>query len=255
MKSFEDSFIARLRLLEREVERLRVGDKAVAITDHGALSGLSDNDHPQYLLTTGKAADSDKLDGKDSTDFSLATHNHDTAYLGITAKAADSDKLDNIDSSGFVQTSGNQTIAGVKSFSSFPVTPSSAPTTDYQVSNKKYVDNLIGAWASWTPTITWSGGTTDPTSFTVSSARYVTVGNLVFCMLRGSLTRGSGDRSYLSLTAPVTISNLAAGSAHHNINGNDFISAPLYSTSGKVSIFTGTMTKDGYIWASWFYEK
>jgi len=155
----------------------------------------------------------------------------------------------------YVLMSGNQTIAGVKSFSSFPVTPSSAPTTNYQVSNKKYVDDLIGAWASWTPTITWFGGTTDPTSFTVSSARYVTVGNLVFCMLRGSLTRGSGDRSYLSLTAPVTISNLAAGSAHHNINGNDFISAPLYSTSGKVSIFTGTMTKDGYIWASWFYEK
>ena len=155
----------------------------------------------------------------------------------------------------YVLMSGNQTIAGVKSFSSFPVTPSSAPTTNYQVSNKKYVDDLIGAWASWTPTITWTGGTTDPTSLTVSSARYVTVGNLVFCMLRGSLTRGSGDRSYLSLTAPVTISNLAAGSAHHNINGNDFISAPLYSTSGKVSIFTGTMTKDGYIWASWFYEK
>ena len=37
--------------------------------DHGALSGLSDNDHPQYLLTTGKAADSDKLDGIDSTSF------------------------------------------------------------------------------------------------------------------------------------------------------------------------------------------
>ena len=163
--------------------------------------------------------------------------------------------LNNNDHPQYVLMSGNQTIAGVKSFSSFPVTPSSAPTTDYQVSNKKYVDDLIGAWASWTPTITWSGGTTDPTSFTVLSARYVTVGNLVFCTLRGSLTRGSGDRSYLSLTAPVTISNLASGSAHHNINGNDFISAPLYSQSGKVSIFTGTMTKDGYIWASWFYEK
>lgn len=173
-----------------------------SVVSHGSLAGLSNNDHPQYVLM-----------------------------------------------------SGDQTVAGVKTFSSFPVTPSSAPSSNYQVSNKKYVDDLIGAWDSWTPTITWAGGTTDPTSFTISAARYVTVGNLVFCMLRGSLTRGSGDRSYLSLTAPVTISNLAAGSAHHNINGNNFISAPLYSTSGKVSIFTGTMTKDGYIWASWFYEK
>jgi hypothetical protein len=38
---------------------------------------------------------------------------------------------------------GTQTITGVKTFSSFPVTPSSAPTTDYQVSNKKYVTDTI----------------------------------------------------------------------------------------------------------------
>lgn len=39
------------------------------VSDHGELTGLGDNDHPQYLLTTGKAADSDKLDGLDSTAF------------------------------------------------------------------------------------------------------------------------------------------------------------------------------------------
>ena len=39
------------------------------VTDHGLLTGLEDNDHPQYLLTTGKAADSDKLDGLHSTAF------------------------------------------------------------------------------------------------------------------------------------------------------------------------------------------
>lgn len=37
-----------------------------------------------------------------------------------------------------------QTFAGVKTFSSFPITPSSAPTTDYQVANKKYVDDNLG---------------------------------------------------------------------------------------------------------------
>lgn len=39
---------------------------------------------------------------------------------------------------------GDQTIAGVKTFSSFSVTPSSAPTTDYQAANKKYVDDNAG---------------------------------------------------------------------------------------------------------------
>lgn len=34
---------------------------------------------------------------------------------------------------------GDQSVAGVKTFASFPITPSSAPTTDYQVANKKYV--------------------------------------------------------------------------------------------------------------------
>jgi hypothetical protein len=42
-----------------------------------------------------------------------------------------------------VKLTGDQTVAGIKTFSSFPVTPSSAPTTDYQVSNKKYVDDKV----------------------------------------------------------------------------------------------------------------
>lgn len=47
---------------------VKIGEGGV--TDHGLLTGLEDNDHPQYLLAaSGKAADSDKLDGFDSTDF------------------------------------------------------------------------------------------------------------------------------------------------------------------------------------------
>ena len=75
-----------------------------SVVDHGGLAGLSDNDHPQYLLATGKAADSDKLDGIDSTGFATATHNHDAAYLGITATAADSSKLGNVAAASYLQT-------------------------------------------------------------------------------------------------------------------------------------------------------
>ena len=39
---------------------------------------------------------------------------------------------------GYVELTGNQTIAGVKTFSSSPIVPT--PTTDYQVATKKYVD-------------------------------------------------------------------------------------------------------------------
>lgn len=48
-----------------------------------------------YLAASGKAADSELLDGKDSTEF-----------LGKTEKAADSEALDGVDSSGFVRGGG-----------------------------------------------------------------------------------------------------------------------------------------------------
>lgn len=58
MKSFEEAVISRLQLVEREVERMRVKESP---------------DMSSYLGITAKAADSDKLDGLDSTDFVLAS--------------------------------------------------------------------------------------------------------------------------------------------------------------------------------------
>ena len=84
----------------------KIGESGV--TDHGLLTGLSDDDHPQYLLTTGTAADSDKLD--------------------------------NIDSTGFVQTSGNQTVGGIKTFTSIPALPATNPTTANQAVRKGFAD-------------------------------------------------------------------------------------------------------------------
>lgn len=39
----------------------------------------------------------------------------------------------------------NQTVGGVKTFTSFPITPSLEPAADYQVANKKYVDDNAGS--------------------------------------------------------------------------------------------------------------
>ncbi len=56
MSDFDEKLIERLKRLEREVERLQVKERPVVITDHGNLTGLGDNDHPQYgrpvFLTT-----------------------------------------------------------------------------------------------------------------------------------------------------------------------------------------------------------
>jgi hypothetical protein len=48
-----------------------------------------------------------------------------------------------------VRTSGDQSIAGVKSFGSFPLTPQSAPAADYEAANKKYVDDRDAASQLW----------------------------------------------------------------------------------------------------------
>ena len=54
------------------------------------------------------------------------------------------------DDSTNVKLTGDQTIDGIKTFTSFPITPSSEPTSDYQVANKKYVDSKIGHTQSLT---------------------------------------------------------------------------------------------------------
>jgi len=95
------------------------------------LTGLADNDHPQYRLTAD-AIDHGALGG-------LADNDH-PQYLLTTGKAANADKLDNIDSTGFVQTSGNQTVGGIKTFSSIPVLPSTNPSTANQAVRKGYAD-------------------------------------------------------------------------------------------------------------------
>ncbi len=48
-----------------------------------------------------------------------------------------------------VRTSGDQYIGGVKDFATFPLTPATAPSTDYQAANKKYVDDRDAACQLW----------------------------------------------------------------------------------------------------------
>jgi hypothetical protein len=48
-----------------------------------------------------------------------------------------------------VNNTGNETIAGVKTFSSFLILPSSSPTTSYEAAHKKYVDDLVAVGQAW----------------------------------------------------------------------------------------------------------
>lgn len=58
--------------------------------------------------------------------------------------------MGDFDGSDYVDITTNQTVGGTKTFTSFPVTPTAAPTTDYQVTNKKYVDDAIADGGGYT---------------------------------------------------------------------------------------------------------
>ena len=58
--NFDETMLKRLTKLEREVERLKVKESPAGgsgVTDHGALTGLEDDDHTQYVKDAGTVTD------------------------------------------------------------------------------------------------------------------------------------------------------------------------------------------------------
>lgn len=183
-----------------------------------------------------------------------------------TAKAADSELLDGINSTGFVQTSGDQTIGGVKTFSSLPTLPAGIPTANQPVrkgyadlaylsilataQNSDKLDNLdstdfalaghdhnaaylgisakaadsdkldgldstdfvknsaLGVWNNWTPTQT--GWTALPSG----TYRYCAIGKL--CIFIIDITAGTSNSIYAQLSLPFTVKT---GTYYGGVNG------------------------------------
>jgi len=112
---------------------------------------------------------------------------------------------------------------------------------------------LNANWQSYTPTVNYTGGTTDPTSLDLT-AYYVAIGKVKFVQISGTLTRGAGDRSYTKISLPVTPS--AGGYCATCVTSftGDFLSCPAYGESGGITIKHGTMTSNGYLWLSLMYD-
>lgn len=88
-------------------------------------------------------------DASDADSFEIvdcSSRSTDTLTIGATTYAWDADdKVFHViakgDLEGFVQDTGDETIAGIKTFSSIPVGPASDPSSDNQLARKKYVDD------------------------------------------------------------------------------------------------------------------
>lgn len=84
--------------------------------------------------------------------------------------------------------------ADINSFLKFPLTPASAPVNDYDIANKKYVDDNVGA------TITFPNSTvfnnTAPTTMTDLDLSSVVGANSAMVYLKVQNNQGSGSHSY-----------------------------------------------------------
>jgi hypothetical protein len=223
MKSFEETVISRLQLVEREVERMRVKESP---------------DMSSYLGITAKAADSAKLGGIDAadyqkgwiptggwkiyqtnwinnvggaqTDYSIGdkiklTNDGSTKYFYIiSAPTPDSLKISG-DSTGLVGAAGT---ALTNIYYSHATSPVGFPQ-----------------WFDYTPILTVSGGTA-PTYATFIN-RYCVVGKLVTVYCRWSNgsggTAGAGTNQIV-ITLPITAyqENIITGSGGL-ANGSTFL--------------------------------
>jgi len=116
------------------------------VTSAGALM-----DSEVTNLAQVKAFDSSDYEPAKGTDDNYVTDAEKTV-IGNTSGTNSGDQ----DLSGLVSKTGNETVAGVKTFSSSPIIP--APSTDLQAATKKYVDDNGGGFG-----ISWSAVTANTT--------------------------------------------------------------------------------------------
>lgn len=86
-------------------------------------------------------------------DSLITTHKNDGSAHHAKYTLSDWETGTGISNGNLVDKSASETISGLWAFgTNFPTTPSSNPTTDYQVTNKKYVDDNAGVYiAAITP--------------------------------------------------------------------------------------------------------
>ena len=134
----------------------------------------------------------------------------------------------------------NQIIYGIKTFDSFPVTPSSAPTSDYQVANKKYVDDNAGGgsitmatfqWVYTGASLNWTSGYSTWTTVTINT----------------SLSNGISGASLASnrITLPAGTYIINANVTGQSNSANTICQCRIYNYTDSATILAGVRSDDG----------
>ncbi|MGC9315076.1 MAG: beta strand repeat-containing protein, partial [bacterium] len=228
----DDAFETRLTFVDPTASNVITFPDAsgtVALTgdlDDNYVDGASFDDGTGNLTLTrtGTLGDvSANLDGR----YSLTSHDHDHNAL-TNVQAAETGVTH-----GHI-TDGAQTIAGIKTFSSFPITPSLAPTTDYQVANKKYVDDaVVSAGTNY-----WNRSSTVLTPLTANDKVEVNIDRTASFGFEGNLDASSGatgDRGGVSGSYGTSGTPVAFGYLGYNGTGTPEIAGVYgrYTGSGS----------------------
>ncbi len=166
-----------------------------------------------YLLANdgaGSGLDADLLDGLDSTAFAAASHNHSAS--DITSGTIDDARIP----SGIARDSE---VAA--SYSPLGHSHSASDITSGTIDNARLnmgsgsgldADTVDGGHFSegtWTPSLTFGGGSTGMTYDTNVHGRYTRIGNSVFFSIRFNLTAKGSSTGDATVSLPITATSAA----------------------------------------------
>lgn len=226
------AYLSNFQALADYLENSSVNSFNMGAAIHNAVaSAITDNDEVAFWEDVSKA---------------LRKITWANLWLAIKAKA---DLI-------YVALTGNQTVAGVKTFTSFPVTPSSAPTTDYEVANKKYVDDNGGSTgrelltAARTYYVRTDGNNANTGLANTSGGAFLTIQKAVDTIttldIAGfTVTVQIADGTY---TTPVILKNVVGFSVPGNlvIKGNNTTPSNVIISTTAADAFS--KVGDGSIW-------
>jgi len=196
-------------------------------TSYNATTGLFTSAVPSYFVPSTLLADYGFVDNSTNWNIAFGWGDHLGLYVGLT---------------------GDETVAGIKTFSSFSVTPSAPPILDYNVANKKYVDDSIVAAGGYTDEqaqdavgniMSGTGATSvvynDTLNTIVISSTDTTYTNL------SEFINDSGYLTSFTETDPIFLAHVSSGIVAQDItNWYTAFSWGDHSTQGYLTSFTET---------------